>query len=482
MTDAQKAHARAEAFPEGLTREAADFAVGLRFEDIPAQAIRLVRRCFIDSIGVAMAGTEEPALEIAERHLAEYFSDRGSRRIGDRVRRVPASKAAFWNGLAGHAMDWDDTQLSEGTGRIYGLLTHPSMPLTASLLALCDARGPVDGRGFVTAFVAGFEVECKIAESIHPRHYGNGFHSSGTIGTFGAAVASAKLLGLDVEGMRRAIGIAASMAAGIRANFGTMTKPLHVGRASENGLNAALLAAEGFTADPQALDGRWGYLQVAGGGADLEYALGRFGRPFAILEPGVSIKPYPCGVLTHPSMDAMATLVRRHGLQGADIAAVRLHAGSNILNPIRYPIAGNALEGKFSMPFLLSAIALRGRAGKREFTDEFVRSAECQAMQRRVQTVFDPEIDAMGYDCIRSRVEVTLANGHTLVEWANENYRGGPHNPFSDADVEAKFRDCASGLVDETVQGRILEFCWSLEQHGDVGRVLDLLHWRGADG
>jgi 2-methylcitrate dehydratase PrpD len=166
---------------------------------------------------------------------------------------------------------------------------------------------------FLTAFLAGFEVECKIAEAISPEHYKKGFHTSGTIGTFGAAIAAAKLMELSEIQLRYTIGLAASMGAGIRANFGTMTKPLHVGRAAYNGVTAAMLARNGFRANMDALDGPWGFFQVLAGGFDQEKIAGCFANPHSIVDPGVSIKPYPCGVLTHPSMDAMLAIVGENG-------------------------------------------------------------------------------------------------------------------------------------------------------------------------
>ena len=213
------------------------------------------------------------------------------------------------------------------------------------------------------------------------------------------------------------------MASGIRAGFGTMTKPLHVGRAAENGVTAALLARHGLSSNHEALDGRWGYLAIAGPGGEPEMVRDRIGAPHSMLSPGVSIKPYPSGVLTHPSMDAMLFLMRETGISAQDVESVTLHAGSNVLGPIRYRIAKTELEGKFSFAFLLSAIVLAGKAGKAEFTDEFVSSAACQDMQARIETRFSPEIEAMGWDRIRSKIEVVTKDGRTFERWADENYR-----------------------------------------------------------
>jgi len=468
--------------PSSLTHEAAAFAADLTFKDIPEEALHIARRCVLDGLAVMLAGSEQEAIDVAERYIRKTGGNPQSRVIGDAGLKIPAHLAAFWNGLAGHIMDWDDTQLAEGPGRPYGLLTHPTVPPLAACLVIGDSLGGIDGETFLTAFVAGFEVECKVAEAINPDHYNLGFHTSGTIGTFGSAVAAAKLLGLDAAGIARVIGGAASMAAGIRANFGTMGKPMHVARAAENGVTAALLVADGFTFNEEALDGQWGYLEVAGRGGEPELVLGRFGKPFSIVTPGLSIKPYPSGVLTHPSMDAMGFLMQESKLRPEDIDKVTLFAADNILQPIRFRIANTHLEGKFCMAFLLSAMIIAGKAGKAEFCDDFVQSAAVQNMQKRVFTAFDPEIDAMGHDRIRSRLEVVTKDGRTIERWADENYRGSPHNPLSDGEVEGKFRDCAAGLIGETATRKVFDAVWSLEMQANACDLYALLDWRAAAG
>jgi 2-methylcitrate dehydratase PrpD len=253
-------------------------------------------------------------------------------------------------------------------------------------------------------------------------------------------------LKLDAEKCAHTLAIASSLASGIRVSFGSMTKPLHVAKAAEHGIFAAELAAAGFTGGASTLDGQWGFFAVFGGGADPGRLIGALGKPHAIVNPGVSVKPYPCGVLSHQAMDAMLKLVTDHDVKPDAIKAIRLRAGSNILDPLRYKTAKTELEAKFCPPFLLSAIVLRHKAGMREFTDEFVSSEPVQRMMLKVTTILDPEIEAKGFDKIRSVVEVDLVDGPTLVERADERYRGGPDRPFSRAELHAKFTDCA-GLV-----------------------------------
>jgi len=458
-----------------ITAAAIRFIEGTSYADLPAEALAIGRRCMVDTVGLYLAGSREHSVRI----LIEAALAQGGREDaplpGNGPRKVPAPLAARVWGTSGHAHDWDDTQVSHDPAHVYGLLTHPSVPPLTAALIIASQKGGVSGRDLMLAFQLGFEVECKISEWMLPRHYRRGHHSSGTVGTFGATVAAAKLLGLTGERLAHALGIAASFAAGIRVNFGTMTKPLHVGRACENGVTAAALAARGFEADPAALDGPWGFFSVMGEGFDAAKAAQGFGRPFTIESPGVSIKPYPSGILTHQSMDAMLKLVLDHDLKPEEVARIRFYAGRNIIEPIRYPIAKNHLQAKFSMPALLAMIVLRRRASHHEFEDAFVAGAAMQDLQARTEVINDEAIDARGYDLIRSRIEVDTTDGRTLTQWADERYRGGPLNPISDADLDAKFRMCAEGVLDERAQNEVLALARSLDTGADIARLMNLL-------
>lgn len=462
-----------------ITEQAVSFIENVRFDDLPAEALRIGRRCMVDTLGVMLAGTSEHAVHILMDDAAEQGGRPDALLLAAGWQRVPAAMAARVLATAGHAHDWDDTQVSHDPAHVYGLLTHPSVPPLTAALVMAQRLGGVDGRRFMLAFQTGFEVECKISEWMLPRHYRRGHHSSGTVGTFGAAAATAKLLGLKGEQLAHALGIAASFAAGIRASFGTMTKPLHVGRAAENGITAALLAARGFTADPSVLDGPWGFFSVMGEGFDPAKIAQGFGRQLTIVDPGVSIKPYPSGILTHQSMDAMLKLVLDHDVKPEEVKSIRFYAGKNILEPIRYPVAVNHLQAKFSMPALLCMILLKRRASHHEFMDSFVASAPMQDLQRRTQVLGDPEIDARGYDLIRSRIEVDTKDGRTLVQWADERYRGGPLNPLSDAGLEGKFRMCAEGALDADAQAKLLEAVHGVESLTSAARLAELMVFDG---
>ena len=447
-----------------------------RWADFPADAVAIGKRCVIDGLGVMLAGSTQAASHILRGYVRGGDGARDATAFGPEAFKTSASAAALLNGTSGHALDWDDTQLATSADRIFGLLTHPTMPPLAAALAVGERQG-ASGREFLEAFLTGFEVECKIAEAIHPSHYTQGFHSSGTVGTFGAMAAAAKLLGLDGDRVGHALAIAASTASGIRVNFGTMTKPLHVGRAAQNGVMAAELAAQGFTGGRDALDPPWGFFQVFshGHGFDADRIVGKLGNPHTIVWPGVSIKPYPCGVLGHPTMDAMRRLVISHDVAPEQIAAIRVRAGSNILNPLRYATASNELEAKFCPAFMVGAIALRRKAGIHEFTDAFVQSAPVQAMMTKVERVLDPEIEAQGWAKIRSTVEVDLTDGRTLVEHADERYRGGPDLPFTREELHEKFSDCASLVLSPERIEETFSMVESLERLDDIGALVRVL-------
>ncbi|SFI47912.1 2-methylcitrate dehydratase PrpD [Bosea sp. OK403] len=458
-----------------ITRQALHFIETTSYADLSPEALRIGRRCIVDALGLYLAGSREHSVEILIADALEQGGRADAPLPAAGAHRVPAALAARVWGTAGHAHDWDDTQVSHDPAHIYGLLTHPTIPPLTAALVMAERLGIRDGKAVMLAFQLGFEVECKISEWMTPRHYRRGHHTSGTVGTFGACVAAAHLLGLSGDRLAHALGMAASFAAGIRCNFGTMTKPLHVGRACENGVTAALLAARGFDADPAALDGPWGFFSVMGEGFDTQKAKEGFGRRLTIENPGISIKPYPSGILTHQSMDAMLKLVLDHDLKPEQVERVRFFAGKNIIEPIRYPIARNHLQAKFSMPALLAMIVLCRRASHHEFEDVFVAGEAMQDLQARTDVINDPEIDARGYDLIRSRIEVQTKDGRTLVQWADERYRGGPLNPISDADLDGKFRMCAEGVLDSATQDEVLALTRSFDTGADLARLIALM-------
>ena len=246
------------------------------------------------------------------------------------------------------------------------------------------------------------------------------------------------------------------MASGLRENFGTMTKPLHAGRAAENGVTAALLARDGFTAALNILEARRGFYNAMAGGYDESKIAGRLGRPYFMQEPGISIKPYPSGSLSHPAQDLILDLVKEHALHAEDIESIEVGTNSNVPNALIYPMPKTALEAKFSIPFCMAIAVLERKAGIAQFKDRKVRDPKVVQLMKRVSLYIDGELESLGYDQVRSRIRIKLKNGK-MIEGRYDVARGHPEKPMSWAELGEKFKDCASLVlprkhVDEAIQ------------------------------
>ena len=427
----------------GLTLEVASFVAKTRYRDIPPEVIRLAQGFILDGLGVALAGSTEKGSRILQGFIRQIGGKEEATVMGTGF-MAPTALAALANGASGHAMDYDDTQLSTSREAVYGLLTHPTVPILSAVLAVGEKQ-KITGQEFLLAYILGVEVECRIADAINPRHYQSGFHSTATIGGLGVVVAVGKILGFKEEPLTRALGIAASMASGLRENCGTMTKPLHAGRAAENGVTAALLAEKGFTSAHNILEAKRGFFNAMAGGYDEAKITGRLGRPYFMQEPGISIKPYPSGSLSHPAQDLILDLVKTHDLHAEDIESVEVGTNSNVPNALIYPMPKTALEGKFSIPFCMAVGVLERKAGIAQFTDRKVRDPKVVDFMKRVTLYVDQELEALGYDQVRSRIRIKLRDGRT-VEGRADVARGHPQKPMNWAEIGEKFHDCA-GLV-----------------------------------
>ena len=441
----------------GLTQEVASFVHKTSYRDIAPEVIDRARGFILDGLGVIVAGSTEKGSRILHDYLRRMAGVGEATVLGARF-GAPAAKAALANGASGHAMDYDDTQLSTSKEAVYGLLTHPTIPVLSAVLGVGEREG-ISGREMLLAYVLGVEVECRIADAIDPRHYQAGFHSTATIGGLGAAMAVGKILHLKEEPLLRTLGLAASMASGLRENFGTMTKPLHAGRAAENGVTAAELASRGFTSAINIIEARRGLFNAMAGGGDASKIAGRLGRPYFMIDPGISIKPYPSGSLSHPAQDVILDLVKKNDLRAEHIDSVIVGTNSNVPNALIYSVAKTALEGKFSIPFCMAIAIVERKAGIAQFTDRKVRDPRVIEMMKRVTLVVDPELEALGYDQVRSRVTVKLKDGRTL-EGRADVARGHPEKPMSWDELAEKFRDCCRlvpGIETEAAIGFVAE-------------------------
>jgi 2-methylcitrate dehydratase PrpD len=458
-----------------LTAYVADFITRTRGRAIPADVMHLGKRSILDGIGLAFAGNHAESGRIVRAYLRTLGcrTDRGCTVIGTQL-KLPPRFAAFANGIAIHADDYDDTQLAVAKDRVYGLLTHPTAPALPPVLALGEL-GNRSGLDVLTAYQIGVEVETKIAEAINPRHYDHGFHSTATIGTIGATAGAARMLGLNVEQTRRALGIGASQAAGLRENFGTMTKPFHPGRSCESGIMAAEFAKLGWTATPVVLEANRGFFKAAGGGYDPQAIDGRLGQPWTFAAPGVSIKPHPSGSLTHPGMGLMLDLIRRHDIKPAQAARVRVGTNRHMPNALIHHRPKNELQAKFSMEFCMAILLLERKAGLAEFTDRVVNRADVRKMIEKIDFGVHPEAEAAGYEKMTTLIDIELAGGRTVSGRADFG-KGSPANPMSDAELSDKFRECAAwGGLPKAGADKVIDLVFRLDKLKSIRELTRLL-------
>ncbi|TSA40943.1 MAG: MmgE/PrpD family protein [Betaproteobacteria bacterium] len=458
-----------------LTGYVAEFIVGTRASAVPADVIHLGKRSILDGIGLALAGSVAESGQLVRRHLQSLgcATTQGCTVIGSSM-RLPARFAAFANGVAIHADDYDDTQLAVAKDRVYGLLTHPTAPALPPVLALGE-RDKRTGRDVLTAYQVAVEVETKIAEAINPRHYQDGFHSTATVGAIGAAAGAARLLGFNQEQTRRALGIAASQAAGLRENFGTMMKPFHAGRACESGVVAAEFAKLGFTATPIILEAGRGFFKAAGGGYDPQAIDGKLGKPWTFAFPGVSIKPHPSGSLTHPGMGLMLDLIIAHDIKPGEIRKVAVGVNRQNINALIHNRPTNELQAKFSMPFCMAILLLRRKAGLAKFTDEVVNRPDVKAMIEKIAYGVHPEAEAAGYEKMTTIIDIELTDGRKISGRADFG-KGSPANPMSDDELANKFRECAAwGRLPQAQAEHVIELVFGLEKVKNICALTKLL-------
>jgi len=463
-----------EAQKSSLTHYVAGFVCDAKLSDIPQDVMELGKKSMLDGIGLAISGSVAKSGELVRKHLNSLGVTGGPATVfGSNIKTAPRF-AAFANGVGIHADDYDDTQLAVAKDRVYGLLTHPTAPALPSAIAKGEALN-ASGANVFLAYQLGVEVECKISEAINPRHYQAGFHSTATCGTFASASAAGKLMGLSHEAMLRALSIAGSQSAGLRENFGTMTKPFHAGRSSESGIVAAEFAQIGWTAAPNILEAPRGFFSAAGGGYDAAAIDGVLGKPWTFASPGVSIKPHPSGSLTHPGMTEMLRLIKEHDIKPEQIVNVKVGTNHNMPNALIHHRPTNELQAKFSMEFCMVILLLERRAGLSEFTDEVVMRPDVQAMIRKVDFGVDPEAEAAGFHKMTTIITITLTDGRVIRGCADFG-RGSPAMPMSYEEVAEKFREnCEFAKFDSKKTAQVVEMVRGIERLGSIRELTALL-------
>ncbi len=450
-----------------VTEEVAGFIVRTDFNQIPEEVIRIGKRGVLDCLGVALAGSTTNAGKLMMEFATKIGGEAKSTIIGGGIKTSPVN-AALANGVMAHVLDYDDI--------IPGIPGHPSAPLLPVLLAVGECRA-LSGKRILEAYVLGFEIQEKLSSVIIHKHYRKGWHSTATIGTMGAAVAAAKLLHLDKEKVRMTLGIAASQAGGLRENFGTMTKPFHVGNAARGGVTAALLAEMGFTANKDIFEGRFGFCNVFCG--EGEYNLDDFteslGKPFGLMSPGVGVKKYPCGYIMHPAIDAVLFLTDRHGISVDDIAEVTCEGPPLFKNMLLSHTPTTEDEAKFSMEYCVAISLLDRRVGLAQFTLEKVRNPEARELMRKVKFQIHPELkDRKDASFAFSVVTIKLKDGQTYSHKVDRP-KGAPITTLSNGELFDKYEDCARlRLSGEEIQ-RTIDMLENLEKIEDITQLTDIV-------
>jgi 2-methylcitrate dehydratase PrpD len=476
LADKSAASSSCGDFPQvpGLTNYIGRFVAETKYQDIPAGVIDLGKKSILDGLGLGLAGSRAQSGAICRQYL-EYLGvcNRKATVVGSGLRTSPRF-AAWVNGVSIHADDFDDTQLSAAKDRVYGLLVHPTVPVLPAIVALSEG-GRISGQEFTLAYHLGVEIECKIAEAISPRHYQDGFHSTGTCGPFGSAAACAKLLRFDLSKTLSTFGLVASQSGGLRENFGTMTKPFQAGHAAESGVVSAELVALGWTAAEQILEADRGFFHAFGGSYDPSAIMNGLGKPWTFASPGISLKPYPSGSLTHPAMTELARLIAANNVQATQVEKLEVGANHNMTTTLLHHRPKTGLEAKFSMEFCMAILLLERKAGLGEFSDRVVRRSDVQEMIRKINFYVDPEAEGAGFDKMTSLLKIHLKDGRIITGRA-EFGKGSPADPLTFEEAAVKFRSCAEYAEwpkDKTDE--IITFVKNLESAPDMGALFPLL-------
>jgi 2-methylcitrate dehydratase PrpD len=436
------------------TQALASWVVQSHLEDIPEDVRREALRAIVNYTGCALGGSPDPAVNIAMRAFAPFFGQATANILG-RPERVDPLHASLMNGISSHVYDYDDT-----TPKNY---IHPSSPVASALFAYASVN-KVTGRNFVHAFILGFEAESRIGNSVYPAHYDVGWHITGTAGTFGAAIAIGKLIGLNEQQMIWAIGLAATQAAGIREMFGSMAKSLHPGRAAQNGYASALLAQAGFTSGIHGLEGPRGFAAVQAAQYDLSKITAGIGVDFDLRAN--TYKPFPCGIVNHPTIDGAIQIHNQHKIAPDSIRSVRLRVAPLVLDLCNQQNITKGLQGKFCVYHGAAIGLVRGKAGIQEYTDEAVNDPAIKRVRESATAVGDPSLTED-----QANVEVELVTGETLSRFVEASL-GNLNRPLTNQQLDDKFRDQAVLALPAPQVEHVIELCWRIDQLADVNELV----------
>jgi 2-methylcitrate dehydratase PrpD len=439
-----------------VSRDFCAFIASFKYEDLPAAVVHESRRGVLDWIGCALAGSRHPKLKKLLSGTKALGSAARARVIAHDL-RLGYLEAAIVNGQMGHILDYDDTHMD-------GVVLHTSSPVLAALFSVAES-GPFSGRDLVCAYAAGFEGGVRVGKA-SPGHHDGGWHLTGTLGSIAAGVAVGRMLGLDPMQMTYALGIAATQAAGMQQNRGTLCKSFHAGKAAANGVLAGLLAREDFDSSDEIIEGRRGFSRTYSAGSKPEALLEGLGDDWQIVRNGY--KPYACGIVVHPLIDGMTALRRRGGIDPSRVERVEI-----VVNPAAVRITGveepqTGLQSKFSIYHSAAVSFLDGGAGIAQYSDERALADEVVALRRKVRVSVDERFR-------KDEAHVCVVDADGVRHEAHVDHAAGTvDNPMSDAALERKFMANAELAVGTARAGEIAKAVWSLEALDDVRELVRL--------
>ncbi|MBS1695783.1 MAG: MmgE/PrpD family protein [Actinobacteria bacterium] len=438
------------------TRALVDFVRHTRPAELPAAVLHESARCLLDHLGLAIAGAAEPAARIAREQALMLGGEPQALAVGT-ADRLRITDAALVNGIACHALDFDDTHLPT--------ILHPTTPLYAAGTALAEFRGS-RGVDLLAAHALGYELAARVSNALYPEHYDVGWHMTGTTGALAAATVAIRLLELGALPAMHCLSIAATQSSGHREQFGTMTKPFHAGHAAQAGVWAGLLAAGGFTGAPDPLQGRRGMFTVMSTVSTPAELVDGLGSIWQIFDNGV--KPYACGVVIHPAIDAVRDLAARKGLSVHQIQSIRLRVHPLVLELTGKTDPRTGLEGKFSVTFASSVGLLRGRAGEAEFSDALVVDPDVRALMARIDVVADADVPHT-----QAGATAVTEDGTVVDTWVDDA-RGTPGNRLSDDELRDKFFALTDEVIGHDQAERLADATFAVGSAGGIGPVLEL--------
>jgi 2-methylcitrate dehydratase PrpD len=448
-----------------LLRALAERVSKVTFDRLPAAAVAMAKQGILDTVGVTLAGAHDDTTATVARALRTTAAP-GPALIFGGCERLDVLSAALINGVAAHALDFDDCSNTLGG--------HPSAPILPALWAILPKSS---GKDFIAAYAAGVECETRLARAVNFHHYEKGWHPTATLGTFGSAAACGHLMRLTVDQLATALALAASMASGIKANFGTMTKPFHVGQTTRNGLLAALLAREGMTANQGALEHPQGFFAVYNGAGNFnpDRILDHWGDPFDLADPGIAFKQHPCCGSTHPAVDSMLHLRQLHGLTPERVTRIESWTHPRRLAHTNRPDPQSGLDGKFSIQYVLARALMHGIVSLEHFSDAAVSDPAARALMGRVHAAPDPAAESATADHFYCRLRIATAAGEVFEHGQDRPIGRDKNHPLPPGALEAKFRDCARLALGVQAVDALLDRLMTLETSPDVAGVLEVI-------